>query len=78
MKEKIKQIWNEAASSHTQAETSRETQENFLNRFSEILIRECLLAVDNTNRHHIHTTFDQSLVETTIYKSKEAIKKHFE
>ncbi len=78
MNEKIKQIWNEAAASYTQAESSRETQENFLNRFAEILIRECLIAVDNTNQHHAYTTFDKSLIEATIQKSKESIKKHFE
>jgi hypothetical protein len=38
----IRAIWNRAASSHQQAETSRETQENFLNRFAELIVRECI------------------------------------
>jgi len=39
----IRSIWNRAASSHQQAATSRETQENFLNRFAELIVKECVL-----------------------------------
>ena len=46
-------------------------------KFAELIVQECLTAIDNTNIHHIHTTFDHSLVMATISKSKEAVKKHF-
>jgi len=45
----IRAIWNQAASSHQQAETSRETQENFINRFAELIVRECIANYDDLN-----------------------------
>lgn len=41
MNETIKAIWNKAASSHEQADTSWQTQQNFLNRFAELIVKEC-------------------------------------
>ena len=40
MNDNIRAIWNQAASSHQQAETSWETKENFLNRFAELIVRD--------------------------------------
>lgn len=77
MNEKIKAIWNLAASNHTQEDTSWKTQQNFLNKFAELIIKECIDAVDNTNRHHAYTTFDKDLIDFTIAKSKTAIKERF-
>ena len=49
MNDNIRAIWNRAASSHRQADTSRETQENFINRFAELIVRECVQTLlDNT------------------------------
>jgi hypothetical protein len=46
--------------------------------FAKLIIKECITAVEEkTNRHHIHTSFDNGLVEATISKSKIAIKQHF-
>jgi len=76
----IRAIWNRAASSHRQADTSRETQENFINRFAELIVRECINEIayigkanevfgDRTDRgglnHILWTT------ETAIEKIKE-------
>jgi hypothetical protein len=41
MNERIKAIWNRAASSHVQADTSWQTQQNFLYRFAELIVDEC-------------------------------------
>jgi len=49
MNDNIRAIWNRAASSHQQAETSRETQENFINRFAELIVRECIANCDDLN-----------------------------
>ena len=49
MNDNIRAIWNQAASSHQQAETSRETQENFINRFAELIVRECIANCDDLN-----------------------------
>lgn len=46
-------------------------------KFAELIIQECLVAIENTNLHHAHTTFDHNLIMATITKSKEAVKQHF-
>ena len=46
-------------------------------KFAELIVQECLVAIDKTNTHHVHTTFDQGLVMATISKSKEAVREHF-
>jgi len=45
MHDKIRACWNLAASQHAQASTSRQTQENFLNKFAELIINECVDAI---------------------------------
>ena len=52
-------------------------QELFNKKFAELIIDECLKAIDRTNTHHVHTTFDQGLVTHTINQSKQAVKDHF-
>lgn len=44
---------------------------------AELIVKECLTAIDNTNKHHAHTTFDLGLIENTIAKSRESVKQHF-
>lgn len=41
MNDNVKAIWNKAASSYEQANTSWETKTNFLNRFATLIIEEC-------------------------------------
>jgi len=41
MNDNIKTVWNKAASSHVQENTSWATQQNFLTRFAELIIEEC-------------------------------------
>lgn len=48
-----------------------------IEKFAELIVKECLLAIDNTNTHHAYTTFDKDLIDATIKKSKKAVKEHF-
>ena len=45
--------------------------------YASALIDECLLAMDNTAKPHVHTTFDQTQHDSAIIEAKIAIKKHF-
>ncbi len=47
-------------------------------KFADLLIEECIVAVKQTNTHHAYTSYDQNLIQATIGKSVEAIRKHFE
>lgn len=42
MNENIKHIWQQASASHVKAITSKQTQENFIIKFSELLVQDCL------------------------------------
>ncbi len=55
----------------------REIWEKALEKYAELIVRECLTAIDKTDTTHIYTTFDQSMVMGTIEKSKKAVKEHF-
>lgn len=46
-------------------------------KFAEVMVEECLVAIDKTDKHHVYTSFDQDMVLSTIEKSKKAIKEHF-
>lgn len=43
----------------------------------DLVIKECYIAIENTNTHHVHTTFDQGLVQATIVNAKKAVAEHF-
>jgi hypothetical protein len=45
--------------------------------FAKTLIEECLIALDKTEKPHVHTTFDKSQHEGSIAEAKKAVKKHF-
>ena len=45
--------------------------------FAKLLVDECLIALDNTDKPHVYTTFDQDQFDTSIANAKLAIKKHF-
>ena len=44
---------------------------------AQLLIDECILALDSTDKSHVHTTFDQSQFSASIANAKRAIKNHF-
>jgi hypothetical protein len=43
----------------------------------DLVLKDCYTAIDRTNRHHVHTTFDEQLVQATIERSKQAVREHF-
>jgi hypothetical protein len=43
----------------------------------KIAIAECYIAIENTNTHHVYTTFDEGMVKHTIRNSKDAVQQHF-
>ena len=63
MNDNIRAIWNQAASSHQQADTSRETQENFLNRFAELIVRECVRYFNEDYQRDFDTLWREDLTK---------------
>jgi len=49
-----------------------------IERFAELVVQECLLALDNTDCRHAHTTYDRSVVEFTVHKCRQAIVDRFD
>ncbi len=45
--------------------------------FANMIIQECIRAVQETDTRHALTTYDQTLIDTTIHRSVESIKKTF-
>jgi len=76
MNERIKDLANQAGFGPTDDPYMRQSFD--VNLFAELIIQQCILAVElKTNTHHIHTTFDEQLVLHTISNSAKAIKEHF-
>ena len=73
MKKKIKELALEAGGS-----TYPEVGGKILERFADLLINECIEAVQGTGKQCAYTTYDLGVVECTIKKSVEAIKERFE
>lgn len=73
MNEKLKQLIEQVGTDSSGKWMRIDQVENFY----ELITHECLTALDNTNQHHAYTTFDKDLIQTTINKSKIAIKNHF-
>lgn len=54
------------------------TEDKFaVGAFTQLLINECLIALDKTEKPHVYTSFDQSQFDASIANAKLAIKKHF-
>jgi len=74
----IRAIWNQAAASHQQAETSRETQENFINRFAELIVRECIGEMETSKRCDPYTgDLFVNEYNRTIDEQISMLKEHF-
>ena len=46
-------------------------------KFAELIINECITAVQNTPKHCAYTTFQESIVDCTVDMSVQSIKQHF-
>jgi len=73
MKKKIKELALEAGGSHYP-----EVGGAILQRFADLMLKECILAVQNTGKQCAYTTHDLPVVECTIQKSVDALREHFE
>jgi hypothetical protein len=49
-----------------------------VNELAEIIVLECIDAVQNTSLTHAYTTFDLSTIKGTIGKCVDSIKKEFD
>lgn len=72
-KELFKEIALQAGGSHYP-----EVGGDLLNKFADLLLKEVLIAIDNTDRTHAYTTFDKSMIDGTIEKCKKSIRNTFE
>ena len=73
MNSKIKEIALQVGGSHYP-----NVGGELLEQFARKVIDECIVAVQNTNRHHAATTYDLANVEATIEKSVASILDRFE
>ena len=73
MNPKIKEIALQTGGSHYP-----DVGGELLEQFARKIINECIIAVQNTDRHHAATTYDLSNVEATIEKSVASILDRFD
>jgi uncharacterized protein YdgA (DUF945 family) len=73
MNKKIKEIALQAGGSHY-PEVGGAT----LEKFTKLLLEECITAVKNTDTTHAYTTFDKGMIDSTITKCVNSIKKTFD
>lgn len=48
-----------------------------LDAYTKLVINECLQAVDEADRRHVYTTFDQGQFESSLASAKQAINERF-
>ena len=81
MNEQVKYIWQKASSSHSQASTSRETQENFINRFTELVVTECINSLSNLRGYsgvgNDGNPYDTSSWNAALIAAQNTIKERF-
>lgn len=53
------------------------TEPHCLKKFAELIIQECIYAIDKTSKAHVYTSFDANIVGYTIHESKVAVINHF-
>ena len=70
MNERIRQIMTQAG--YAAPELAERAQ-----KLVDLVLKECYIAIENTNRHHVHTTYDDDLVKHTIQKAKLSVQQHF-
>jgi len=72
MKDIIKRIALQAGGSHYPTVGGE-----LLQKFSDLMLEECIKAIKNTSRNHALTSYDRSMVDATIEKTVESIREHF-
>jgi hypothetical protein len=72
MKNKIKELALQAGGSHYP-----EVGGELLQKFADLVVKECIDAVEKTDTRHAVTTFDMGLIGSTIERSIKSIKERF-
>lgn len=44
----------------------------------DLVIKECLIAIENTSTNHAYTSYDLDVIKHTIRRSREAVAQHFQ
>ena len=70
MNERIRQIMLE--SGYAAPEMAERAQ-----KLVDRLIKECYIAIENTNTHHAYTTYDLDVIKHTIRNARRAVAEHF-
>lgn len=73
MKDVYKEIALQAGGSHYPAVGG-----DLLQKFADLLVKECIKVVEETPRNAAFTTFDTGVVENTIKNSVNQLKEKFE
>lgn len=45
--------------------------------FGQLVVAECIKAVNLTDRRHAYTTFDRNIIDSTVDKSVQSINSYF-
>lgn len=69
IKELIKQVGTDSSGKWISIDKAEE--------LVKLVVAECYIAIENTNTHHVYTTFDEGMVKHTIRNSKDAVQQHF-
>ncbi len=75
MNERIKELWDEAAK--LEPDPSWAGQTRFMEKFADLIVRECIQVISNTDTRQSFTTYDLGLVQATMVKIQNNVKKHF-
>ena len=76
MNQNIKQIWNQAASSHQQESTSWATQQSFLTRYTELVIQETLRMIPDRGEHSDGHVLCHRIANHFGFRYDSTVKKH--
>ena len=83
MNERIKELWDKAAESTAAfpsgQNNSWETQVNFMDKFAELIIQECIQCGSALAKHYIdtHAEKDQAMLLASVADYSSEIRKHF-
>jgi hypothetical protein len=83
MNNRLKELYRSCRSKESLASQDEFNSDNVLlgleiEKFAELIVRECIVAVEKTPTRHAYTTFDLSMIKGTIEKCVDSIKKEFD
>lgn len=75
MNERIKELAAKAGFGPTNDPHVRQSFD--VNLFAELIVKECITVVENTDKTQAYTTYDLAQIEGTMNKCVKNIKEHF-